>query len=40
MREGSADPGVCDFRPYRDRARIVWPGGKTVAVWVSHNIEF
>ena len=40
MREGEADPGLYDFRPYRDRARIGWPDGKTVAVWISPNIEF
>ncbi|MEO7169662.1 MAG: polysaccharide deacetylase family protein [Sphingomonas sp.] len=40
MREGEADPGLYDFRPYRDRARIAWPNGKSVAVWVSPNIEF
>jgi allantoinase len=34
------DPGLYDFRPYRDRAKVQWPGGKTVAVWVSPNIEF
>jgi peptidoglycan/xylan/chitin deacetylase (PgdA/CDA1 family) len=40
MREGEGDPGLYDFRPYRDRAKIEWPDGKTVAVWVSPNIEF
>jgi peptidoglycan/xylan/chitin deacetylase (PgdA/CDA1 family) len=40
MREGEADPGLYDFRPYRDRHPIRWPDGKTVAVWVSPNIEF
>ena len=40
MREGEMDPGLYDFRPYRDRAKVQWPGGKTVAVWVSPNIEF
>jgi allantoinase len=40
MHEGAADPGLYDFRPYRDRAKIEWPEGKTVAVWVSPNIEF
>ena len=32
MREGEMDPGLYDFRPYRDRAKVQWPGGKTVAV--------
>lgn len=40
MKEGAADPELYDFRPYRDRPRISWPGGKTVAVWVSPNLEF
>ena len=40
MREGEGDPGLYDFRPYRDRAKITWPDGKKVAVWVSPNIEF
>ncbi|WP_375285741.1 polysaccharide deacetylase family protein [Sphingomonas sp.] len=40
MHEGAADPGLYDFRPNRDRAKIEWPEGKTVAVWVSPNIEF
>lgn len=40
MREGEGDPGLYDFRPYRNRAKITWPEGKTVAVWVSPNIEF
>ena len=28
------DPGLYDFAPYRDRPKLVWPGGKNVAVWV------
>jgi allantoinase len=40
MREGADDPGLYDFRPWRDRHPIRWPNGKTVAVWVSPNIEF
>ena len=40
MREGQADPELYAFRPYRDRHAIRWPGGKTIAVWVSPNIEF
>lgn len=40
MIEGAADPGLYDYRPYRDRVSIEWPDGKTVAVWVSPNLEF
>lgn len=40
MIEGAADPGLYDYSPYRDRVRIDWPDGKTVAVWVSPNLEF
>ncbi|MBF19955.1 MAG: polysaccharide deacetylase [Hirschia sp.] len=39
MREGEKDPGLYDFRPYRDRPEIKWPGDKGVAVWVSPNLE-
>ncbi|OCC23568.1 polysaccharide deacetylase [Croceicoccus estronivorus] len=40
MDEGAKDPGLYDFRPYRDRPRLEWPDGKSVAVWVSPNLEF
>ena len=40
MKEGDADPALYDFRPYRDLSRISLPGGKSVAVWVSPNLEF
>ena len=40
MREGESDPGLYDYLPYRGRPRIEWPDGKTVAVWVSPNLEF
>jgi peptidoglycan/xylan/chitin deacetylase (PgdA/CDA1 family) len=40
MREGASDPELYDFVLPRDRPRFVWPGGKTVAVWVSPNLEF
>lgn len=40
MREGAPDPELYDFQPYRNRRRIVWPGGKQVAVWISPNLEF
>ena len=34
-----ADPELYDFAPYRGRAPIVWPDGKSVAVWVAPNLE-
>lgn len=40
MINGAADPGLYEYRPYRDRVRIAWPEGKSVAVWVSPNLEF
>ncbi len=40
MREGDRDPGLYDFRPWRDRPAIDWPAGKRVAVWVSPNLEY
>ena len=40
MLEGAPDPGLYDFAPYRDRPKIVWPGGKSVAVWVAPNLEY
>jgi peptidoglycan/xylan/chitin deacetylase (PgdA/CDA1 family) len=35
-----ADPGLYDFRPYRDRPKLAWPGDKRVAVWVAPNLEY
>ncbi|HEY8351596.1 MAG TPA: polysaccharide deacetylase family protein [Sphingomonadales bacterium] len=35
-----ADPELYDFWPYRDRPKIVWPGGKKLAFWIAPNIEF
>jgi allantoinase len=35
-----ADPNLYDYWPYRDRPKIVWPGGKKLAFWVAPNIEF
>ncbi len=35
-----SDPGLYDYWPYRDRPKIVWPGGKRLAFWVAPNIEF
>ena len=40
MQEGAADPGLYDYQAYRGRKKIVWPGGKSVAVWVAPNLEF
>jgi peptidoglycan/xylan/chitin deacetylase (PgdA/CDA1 family) len=40
MQEGAADPGLYDYHPYSARRKIVWPGGKTVAVWVAPNLEY
>ncbi len=35
-----ADPQSYDFAPYRNRPRIVWPGGARLAFWVAPNIEY
>ena len=35
-----SDPGLYDYWPYRDRPKVVWPGGKKLAFWVAPNIEF
>ena len=40
MHEGAPDPQLYDYQPYRNRPRITWPGGATVAVWVAPNLEF
>lgn len=40
MNEGEKDPGLYAFSPWRERPKIQWPGGKSVAVWVSPNLEF
>lgn len=40
MDEGADDPRLYAFNPYRGRRQIVWPGGKSVAVWVSPNLEY
>ena len=40
MQEGAGDPGLYEFRRWRDRAPIRWPGDKQVAVWISPNLEF
>jgi len=33
------DPGHYRYLPYRNRPKIVWPGGKQLAFWVAPNIE-
>lgn len=35
-----ADPNLYDYWPYKDRPKIVWPGGKKLAFWIAPNIEF
>mgnify|MGYP001187711429 FL=1 len=40
MNEGAADPGLYDFNPWRGRPKLEWPDGKSVAVWVSPNLEY
>ncbi len=40
MREGAGDPELYDFARLRDGPSIEWPGGKSVAVWVSPNLEY
>lgn len=34
------DPGLYEFKPYRNRAPLRWPGDKSIAVWVAPNLEF
>ena len=34
------DPGLYPYLPYKERPKIVWPGGKKLAFWVAPNIEF
>ena len=33
-------PDLYDYWPYRNRPKIVWPGGTRLAFWVAPNIEF
>jgi len=35
-----ADPNLYDYWPYRERPKIVWPGGKKLAFWIAPNIEY
>lgn len=37
---GTPEPELYEFWPYRDRPKIVWPEGKTIALWVAPNLEF
>lgn len=34
------DPGLHDFKAWRGRPKIIWPEGKSCAVWVAPNLEF
>lgn len=34
------DPGLYDYAPYNTRPPLVWPDGKSIAVWVAPNLEF
>ena len=34
-----SDPGVYEYWPYIDRPKLTWPEGKSIAFWVSPNIE-
>lgn len=36
----TSDRALYDYLPYRNRPKLVWPGGKTVAVWVAPNLEY
>ena len=40
MQEGAADPGLYEYLPYTGRSKIVWPEGKSIAVWVAPNLEY
>jgi peptidoglycan/xylan/chitin deacetylase (PgdA/CDA1 family) len=35
-----SDPNLYDYWPYRDRPKIVWPGGRKLAFWIAPNVEF
>jgi peptidoglycan/xylan/chitin deacetylase (PgdA/CDA1 family) len=35
-----AEPNLYDYWPYKDRPKIVWPGGKKLAFWIAPNIEY
>jgi peptidoglycan/xylan/chitin deacetylase (PgdA/CDA1 family) len=34
------EPNLYDYWPYRDRPKLVWPGGRKLAFWIAPNIEF
>ncbi|MEP2734801.1 MAG: polysaccharide deacetylase family protein [Erythrobacter sp.] len=40
MSAQKSDPGLYDYQPYRGREKLVWPEGKTCAVWIAPNLEF
>ena len=40
MSAQKSDPGLYDYQPYRGRKKLVWPEGKTCAVWIAPNLEF
>ncbi len=40
MSAQKSDPGLYEYQPYRGRRKLVWPEGKTCAVWVAPNLEF
>jgi allantoinase len=35
-----AQLGYYDYFPYVNRPKIVWPGGKQLALWIAPNLEF
>ncbi len=35
-----SDPGLYDYQPWRNRPKVLWPDGKTCAVWVAPNLEY
>jgi allantoinase len=34
------DLGLFDYFPYPNRPKIIWPGGKQLALWIAPNFEF
>lgn len=35
-----SEPGLYGWNPWRNRPKIIWPGGKRLAFWVAPNVEF
>jgi len=33
------DPDLYRYLPWRNRPKLVWPGGKPIAVWIAPNLE-